>query len=921
MFAPDHHESVVVGESLGHYEILEPLGAGGMGEVYRAHDTTLKRDVAIKVLPDQFAADEDRLARLEREAHLLASVNHPNVATIYSLEKSGVRRFLVMELVDGETLEQHLSGEPLPLEDALQICRQIARGLEAAHAKGIIHRDLKPSNVLISPDGSLKVVDFGIAKLQPGPSEEREDPAMADTSLTSTGAVVGTVPYMSPEQIRGQPCSKRTDIWAFGCVMFETLTGQKAFEGETPVDTLISVAERQPDYWFALPEGIPASIVHLIMRCLRKDPQNRLRDIGDAWLEIDEALADASLDGAPWARTTEIPAAAPGSAPDTRVWRRPVPAGAVAVLFLTAVLLGGIIGRVRAPQAGPAEPRRWSIDLPPSEQLGRGRSSGELVAVSPDGRMLVYGVGSGGRTRLRLQYLDRFDATEIEGSAGAYSPFFSPDSRWLGFFSEEGLEKVPVAGGEPQVICPSCSATGASWGPGGTIVFGYGGSLWTVSDGGGEPALLAEPGPADGGASFGRPAFLPDGDAVLFHARRAGNASRANIAVVSLDGSRPRVVVPEGTNPRYVETGHILFASAGMIFAQPFDLARRDVSGAPRPLLEGVLIRASGTADLSVSRDGVLAFVPGGQEVPNTERSLVWVDRNGAATALAARPRTFVDARVSPVDERVAVSVLDEGARDIWILEHDTLNRLTWDGDNRVPVWSRDGLSIAFASSRHGDSHDLYRRWADFSGPAERLLASVNRVYPVSWASAGRQLAYYEIDPETGRNIHVLPFSDGYEPSRPLDPWPFLVTRADERSPMISPDGRWVAYVSDQSGGDEVYVRPFPGTGAQRRISADGGTEPLWSNDGRELFYRCGDNGETMMSATLTTDPDVRVLDRTELFAANYLSNSSRTIYDVHPDGGAFLMIRKVGQQDRRRINVVLNWFEEVRRAVLPGRS
>ena len=896
----------MVGKTLGHYEILELLGKGGMGEVYRAQDTILERDVAIKVLPKDLATDPDRLARLEREAKLLATLNHPNIATIYSLEQAEGVRFLVLELIKGDSLDRQLAAGPFPVDKALEVCKQIAQALEAAHGEGIIHRDLKPANVHVMPDGRTKVLDFGLAKsFVTDPSDHDGDLSRSPTVSvmgTQAGVILGTAPYMSPEQIRGKALDKRADIWSFGCLLYEVLSGTRAFDRETIADTLAATIAGEPD-WTALPTATPTLVQSLLRRCLQKDRDRRLHDIADARIEIEEALVEpegATQTGAP-------DVVGPPTLARAIPW-------VVALVAVTVAVVAISSGRRRAPST-PRPLTRLVVSLAGTEELGRGRSSGQLIALSPDGKHLAYGVGSGSETKLYVRPMDQFDARLIEGTGGAYNAFFSPDSEWLGFFSEGGLKKVSLAGGRPVTLCESCSSNGATWGPDDNIVFGSTGSLWVVSAAGGRPQLLAEPDLERGETSYLRPEILPGGQAVLFELRYGEDLRVSSIAVLPLEGGEPRIVAEEGTDPLYVSTGHVVYARAGLLFARTFDVGSLAPTGDPEPIGERVLIRNSGTADFSISSDGTLAYVPGSTVVPDSGRLLVWVDRHGNAQPLTTDPRTFIDVRVAPDGERVAASISEEGTRNIWVLENETLGRLTWEGDNRVPVWGWDGAWVTFASNRAGGSRDLYRKRADFSGEAEELLTSDNDIYPVSLSPFGRELAFYEKHPETARNILVLPFTGDRAP------WTFLGTSANERSPMVSPDGRWLAYVSDRDGQNEIYIEPFPGPGGRRRqVSTDGGREPLWSPNGRELFYRSGSNGEKMMVAEFEFEPSFNI-ERQLLFEGKYLSNSNRTIYDIHPDGQRFLMIKKQSEPGRRQsINVVLNWFEELKERVPTGR-
>ena len=902
----------MVGKSLAHYEILEPLGAGGMGEVYRAHDTTLKRDVAIKVLPEEFTTDKDRLARLEREAHLLASLNHPNIASIHSLEEAQETRFLVLELVEGKTLADRLvaSGR-LEVEEALEIARQIAEALEAAHEKGIIHRDLKPANVKVTPDGKVKVLDFGLAKAHEveGPAGEispdlTQSPTVA--AGTRTGVILGTAAYMSPEQARGQPLDKRTDIWSFGCVVYEMLTGRRAFGAGTVSDAIAAILKDDPE-WSALPDATPVNVRLLLRRCLQKEPRRRLRDIGDAWAEIDDALSEPPMGLPSTAATLGQP----------RLGRRAVLLSVAAAFALGAVVAGLAVWSLTRPTPSRPQPlTRWGIDIPQTGGVGS-RGPGHFLALSPDGRHLVYSSGIGDQAQLYVRSMDRLEADPIPGTHDAHHPFFSPDGQWIGFFAEEKLKKISLSGGAPITLCEARDPRGATWARDDTIVFATDSAgLLRIPAAGGTPEVVAEPDFQRGEIGYRWPEALPDATAVLFTVWREGFED-ASIAVLSLETGEQRLLAEPGTNPLYAPTGHIVFARLGSLFAVPFDLGRLQVSGQPVPMLEGVLSFPGGAANFSLSGDGSLVYIPGGVQSGNF--TLVWVERDGTATPLTEKHRTFWVPRLSPDGQRLAVWILEGGRSEVWVYEigRDTFSRLTLEGANYSPEWSPDGEWVVFSSDRGGEEGNLYRKPADFSGPAERLLEKKNRQFPGSFTPDGKLLAYTELHPTTGADIWVLPLEAEGAPQ------PLLATSFAEASPRFSPDGRWIAYMSEESGQSEVYVQPFPEPGGRWQVSDDGGTEPLWSRDGRELFYRAS---RKMMVVEVETEPEFSPGTARPLFEGPYLSALAGAVYgaggyDVAADGQRFLMIEL--EEDApalTQIVVVLNWLEELERLVPTNR-
>ena len=886
---------ITVGTKLGTYEVTSHIGSGGMGEVYQAHDSKLGRDVAIKVLPEQFARDPERLARFQREAKMLAALNHPNIAAIYGLEQSGDTHYLVMELVPGETLRERVAGgRPVPVEEALTIAKQIAEALEAAHnsEKCIIHRDLKPANVKVTPEGRVKVLDFGLAKAF-ATDTATEDPSNSPTlsmNPTMQGVIMGTAAYMSPEQARGKAVTKATDIFAFGAVLYELLTGRQAFQGDDVGDILATVVKTDPD-WSRLPESTPPAIHRLLLRCLRKDKRQRLQDATDARIEIEEALS-----GAEPLVVQGVPA----------FGRRTLLVGA-GCLVAGSIVAGFAIWNLKPTPAPPsALVSRSVFSLPAGDRLGR--LDQPVVALSPDGSRMVYVAIRGSTQQLYLRSMDSFEAKPVPSTEGAAAPFFSPDSQWIGFFAEGKLKKISVNGGAAVVIGAAggnTTALSGTWGTGDNIVVQYlaNGGLSEVSGAGGTPKLLKTSEKDE--VSNRWPAFLPGGKVVLFTAGTSGIWSSPQLALYRLDAGERRNLT-SGTRPYYSPTGHLLYAQGGTLMAVPFDLQRLTVGGTPVPVAEGVMQTISnGLAQYSVSENGTLAYVSGG--IQGGQNTLVWVDRKGAEQPLPAPPHTYRSPRVSPDGKRVAV-VLDDVGGQGWIYDivRDTLTRLTFEaGGTSVLAWTRDGTRLAFNS---GGTLNLYWQAADGSGKAERLTTSENQQLPLSWTPDGQTLAYAELGPTTSWDAWVLRLSD-------RKAQPFLRTSFYEAAPSFSPDGHWLAYVSDESGRFEIYVQPYPGPGGKYQISTEGGTEPVWNRNGRELFFR---SGGKMMAVDITTQPGFSAGKARMLFEGPYLALAT-TIpsYDVTPDGKRFLMLKASQETESTgQIHIVQNWFEELKRRV-----
>jgi serine/threonine-protein kinase len=898
-----------------------------MGEVYRATDTNLKRQVAIKVLPESVAGDAERLARFQREAEVLAQLNHPNIAQIHGLERADGHSALVMELVEGPTLADRIAsaksevqsakfgrGTGLPVDEALAIAKQVAEALEAAHEQGIIHRDLKPANIKVRPDGTVKVLDFGLAKaLEPasafGASAGQalsQAPTITTPAMTQAGIILGTAAYMSPEQARGKPVDKRTDIWAFGCVLYEMLTGRRAFEAEDVSLTLAEVMKSEPD-WAALPAAVPPVLARFVRRCLHKDPKQRIPDI---------AAVRLALDGAFELSPTSPVAAA---ARPMRFWQRPVFA---IVVPLLALAVGGLVARTLAPESERPVTRlsattTTTAPFSPVNSVGGG---GNLV-VSPDGRRIVYRAVSNDTTQIYARPIDQLEGAALFTSLESVTnPAFSPDGAWIAFGSNADLtwKKVSTRGGPPVTLfsIPSSIPCGTSWGPSDTVVVALGGlGLWRGPAAGGTREILTTPDAANGEIAHCWPEFLPGGDAMLLTVVRGQGAENMDVAVLDLVTADVKVVLSGGSSARYSPTGHLVYGVDGTLYAVPFDVARREVTGDPVPILEGVMTGRDGAVEFSLSRTGALVY---GRGDPQAGRSLVWIDRQGNEEPLGAPRRLYENPRLSPDGTRVAVGVLDE-EQDIWTwdLSRRTLTRLTFDAaSDSFPVWTPDGKQIVFASTRSSSDGQaspgrrLYRRAADGTGAVERLTEGPNSQYSSGFSPDGAILVLTENSPDSDWDLRVLRVRG--EPTVET----LVRTSFGEVNGDISPDGRWIAYQSDAAGEPQIYVRPFPNVDAgQWQISTESGIQPLWSRDGRELFYRTLARG--LMAVEIQTEPTFAASTPQRLLDGGgyFLGAGAGRTYDVALDGQRFLMIRAVTAESVEVI-IVENFAEELRRLV-----
>ena len=905
------------GSRLGPYEVLAPIGAGGMGEVYRARDTRLNRDVALKVLPDVFSGDGDRRARFEREAQLLATLNHPHIAQIYGLEDSAAGiHALVMELVDGPTLADRIAQGPIPVDEALAIARQVAEALEAAHDRGVIHRDLKPANVKMTADGAVKVLDFGLAKLIEPTAASGATGATAQSPLTLSptlsvqatyaGVLLGTAAYMSPEQARGRSVDHRADVWAFGCVVYEMLTAVRPFAGDDLAETIGAVIHKPVD-WSRLPANTPSAVRVTLERCLEKDPKRRLRDIGDVRLALSGAF--------------ETPAAPVAVAPSRRS-RSPVLAGVAGALAVGATAAALVVWAMTRPPA----PRVWRFAVVTAAgQQVAGTNADRQLAMSPDGRRIVYvsGPGTDPGGGLILWPFDRFAGEALPGITQARAPFFSPDSEWVGFFGGPGgseLRKVAVSGGPAIPICPAPGGPrGATWTRDGTIIFATNTAttgLFSVPAAGGEPKMLTKPDAARGERDHIFPSALPAGNAVLFTITGA----QPQVAVLELATGRQKVLIPGATHAEYLASGHLVYAAAGTLRAVRFDPEKLVIVGEGVPVVDQVAVTNTGAAQYAVSQTGsvvyIAASVAGGAF---TARELVWVTRaGGRQEALGAEARPYTYPRLSPDESALAVNILDQ-QNDVWVwdLRRRTLQRITFDASTDfAPVWTLDSRSLIFASARSG-TPNLFRRPADGTGMDQRLTNSPAVQWPTGFTPDGKTLILHEsAAAATGVDVRRLVLEnvkDGKGATEPVVESPF-----NDEAGEVSPDGRFIAYHSDRSGrGDEVYVQPYPNTGdGLWQVSKGGGTRPVWSKDGREIFYL--DPTTAMMSVTVHTKPSFSADNPTKLFDGPWYAGQPGRIYDVSRDGRRFLMIKAAtsGQgapAPATPLNVVLNWTEELK--------
>ena len=928
-----------VGSRLGHYDVTALIGEGGMGQVYRATDTKLKREVALKILPEAFSADPERLARFQREAEVLASLNHPNIAAIHGLEESDGVRALVLELVEGPTLADRIKQGPIPLDEALPIAKQIAEALEAAHEAGVIHRDLKPANIKVRDDGTVKVLDFGLAKaLDPSPDGDPSESPTLTAMATQMGVILGTAAYMSPEQARGKKVDKRTDVWAFGAVLFEMLTGKHAFEGEDVSMTLSSVLQREPD-WSRLPSAVSPSLSMFLHRCLEKDPKQRVHDVADVRLALEGAFEDASeetVDAGPATAVVEHQALRKGAM--------------LAAVVLVAVSIAAVSVWVATRPVAPSLPGlvRFTVD---TGDVGLAFSPGSLVfAVSPDGRdMIILGIGRedasrtfpllASRRRLFRRSLGSLSLEPLRGTRSAVTPFFSPDGAWVGFWSLANglLMKVPLDGGAPVTIAEVPAATveatiaGASWSADDTIIFGgdgTGAGLRRVDAQGGEPEVLVVPDPSAGEIEFGWPQVLPQGEAVIYSVaistdddsvvgRVAGQAVENRVEAYVLASGERRILIENASHPRYAPSGHLLFsrrrsndaASGTTVMAVPFDVSSLEVRGEARPVVENLLSGPTGGTQFVVSETGTALAVPEAVAVGGTPPGIpVWMTRDGREEPLDLGPLIHpTHPQISPDGRQLALVTGEEADGDVWV--YDLVRsrppvRATFDGAQYSPIWSLDGSALYYEQ----ENGSIFTSPADGSALEGRSVLLGGHYHPLAWTPDGGELVIVDL---SGAGNDLLSFAVGDDEPRVLVATEYSEGRSGA---TFDRDGRWLAYASDVTGQMEIWVKPYLGEGTPVRISSNGGDHPVWSRDGREIYYL--EDGTRMMAVPVQAEEEFR-FDRSEfLFEANVRRvgrAGQAPLFDVAPDG-RFLFIRPESGDSGEtglptEFEVVLNWF------------
>ena len=881
------------GARLGPYEIIAPAGAGGMGAVYRARDTRLGRTVALKILPDEIATDPAARRRLTREAQLISSLTHPHICTLFDVGHQDGTDYLVMEFLDGETLVDRLGRGLPPVDETMRVAAQIAEALAAAHQHGIVHRDVKPANVMITKSG-VKLLDFGIA--QPSPRTLSATATTVNvTKSPPDHRVFGTLPYMAPEVLNGREADARSDIFSFGAVLFEMLAGRRAFGGDSSAEIIAALlADERPRLTGARP-GIPAAVEHLVASCLAKDPADRWQSARDIALHLAAPLAPSP------------------PAPGARRWRMATVAAAVFAVGAVAGVATGFWWWRATGRSAAAPAMHLSVALPPDTLLAPNDTpgGGSSAAVSHDGRTAAFVVIHGGQRVLAIRSLDRGEAKTLAGTEDAISPFFSPEDRWIGFFTKDELRKVSIDDGTLVTICPVPPVTrGASWADDGMIYFSptFSGGLQRVPAAGGTPEDVTQVQFDAGESNHLLPEVLPDGQTLLFTVWNGGTFKDASVWSFSLRTKERKRLLEAATAPRYVPPGYLAFARESVVFAVPFDPARATIVGEAFPVVDGVWTDpATGSAHYSVARNGTLLFAAGRSTVE--QRRLVWVDRRGHIATTSAEPNMYGNVRLSPDGLRAAVEMLN----DIWVYDFTagTMTRATYTSVNQFPVWTPDGRRIAISSSQRVFSPVLYWVAPDGGQPADRLSRDDNVQFPGSWTPDGRRLAYAQLGPASSTgwdwDIRILDL-DQDRASGPLVATPFK-----DDTPMISPDGRAIAYVSQETGRPQVCVRPLSGQGARIQVSTDGGIEPVWSRTGRELFFR---SGRRMFAVPIHTQGSLSVGRPEVLFEGDFVFSSAvpgAPSFDVAPDGRFLMVVRSQEQPLPRQLEVVLNWAEELR--------
>lgn len=915
--------ALAAGTRLGPYEIVSALGAGGMGEVYRARDTRLERVVAIKVLAGELSANPDLKQRFEREARAISALQHPNICVLHDVGSENGTDYLVMEFLEGTTLSDVLKSGPLPLDQFWKISIEAADALDKAHRAGITHRDLKPGNIMVTKSGT-KLLDFGLAKANgtafgaaaagSSPSHSVFAAAMTRSSpaspLTSVGSIVGTVQYMAPEQIEGREADARSDIFSFGLVLYEMLTGARAFEGKTQASIVASILALEPKPVRSLKGDVPVPLERVVNHCLEKDPELRFQSAHDLKLQL-QLISELPVAG-------ETKAAA---APSRFPW---IPWAVAGVLLLTAGL--ALWWPWQVPEA--KDPVRLSVEIGADASLDFNVTGSE--ALSRDGKRLAFIGRTTGNRQLYVRSLDQLKATVLAGTDGARDPFFSPDGEWIAFFADGKLKKVSFQGGAVVTLCEGGNNRGGSWGSDNKIVAALGNreGLSRVDSAGGKPEPLTQLDKAAGEATHRWPQVLPGGKAVLFTAHNTGEGfDNARIAVYSMETGKQHTVAHGGSYGRYLASGHVMYMHEGTLFAVPFDLKRLAAAGKAVPVVEGVITDSStGSAQYAVSESGTLLYVPGKSMGSVTE--IQWLDDKGKTAPLRNAPASYDAPQFSPDGTRLTMHLAEAGKRpDIYVYDwkRDTLTRLTFAAEtDSVPVWTPDGRWIAYSSGRTGGAGNIYWSHSDGTGEAQRLTESKNLQFPGSWHPSGKFLAFVEFEPKTTIDIMILPM-EGDEKSgwKPGKPTVFLNSPFAEMWPAFSPDGRWLAYTSNETGRNEIYVRPFPAGDGKWQVSSDGGSHPTWSKNGKEIFFRGQTIGKIMVAAYKTTGNSFQA-DKPKTWSETEIEVQFIRNFALHPDGKRFAILKNPqGQSTEKHDKVVLveNFLDELRRISAPEKK
>jgi eukaryotic-like serine/threonine-protein kinase len=883
--------TLTAGTRLGPYEILSPLGAGGMGEVYKARDTRLGRDVAVKVLPQQMSSSPELRQRLEREARTISQLSHPHICMLHDVGHQDGTDYLVMEYLEGETLADRLGKGVLPVEQALKIGIEIAGALDAAHRSGIVHRDLKPGNVMLTKSG-VKLLDFGLAKLQAaGPavvSAVTSLPTALQESqpLTTRGTILGTFQYMSPEQLEGREADARSDIFAFGCVLYEMLTGQKAFSGKSQASLIGSIMHSEPPPVSSLQPMVSPALDRVVRGCLSKEPEHRWNTAHDVMLQLQWIAEGGSLAGVP------APVAARRKNREKLAW------GVAAAALLAAAAIG--VGFVRR---APVKPRPVRFEVPTPEEI----ISVDMPRISPDGRTLAFNAtDSQGKTRIWVRPLAALAAQPLAGTEGTTRPFWSPDSRFLGFFADGKLKKIEASGGPAQKICDAPTGADGTWSPEGVILYDGRAAdpIYRVSAAGGTPTVAVKPDAARKEQTVGWPEFLPDGRHFLYMA--TGQKPEDNsYRIGSLDSQDSKALSPAQTLITFTPQGYLLFVRDKTLVAQPFDAKAGKTTGEPIPLVEQIGTDSVGLARFSVSREGTLAYRTG-----ESGSRLLWRDRGGRELDSVGEPGEYWNPALSPTGDRLAFELADSrsGKADIWIrdLARGVSSRFTFHPANDYgPVWSPDGGRVAFSSDRAG-SFDLYEKAASGEGEEKLLLKNDEFKLAGDWSRDGRFIAFSSRNPKTNWDVWVLPtFGD-------RKPIPVVVGQFNELVPAFSSDGRYLAYQSNESGRYEIYVQSFPGPGGKWQVSTSGGADPAWRADGKELFYRAPD--QKLMAVDIRIGESFQAGIPRSLYLARVQPGTARNKYLAAADGQRFLFVSPLGREAMTPTTVVLNWFAELGR-------